>query len=188
MWAVQMPFLVVRMRRLKSGAYSARKVIPAGVRGEYARLYGPRWEAKFSLQASTKPREAKTKEIEWLATVETQIQAIRERHAGRTRSLNEREALALVGEWYQWLTGQHEDNPGLPKRWSSLRDALSDQLERDEGEFNEGVWIPAPEAIERLRPAVARETGADRFLTDKGLALTPEAYALFMDRVTDEFF
>ena len=39
--------------------------------------------------------------IEWLGKIEAQIQAIRDRQAGHTRSLNEREALALSGEWYR---------------------------------------------------------------------------------------
>lgn len=166
-----------------------RKAIPADVRDEYERLHGQRWEAKQTLPASTRPQEAKAAQAEFVATVERRIQAIRDARAGRTRSLNEREALALGGEWYVWFTAPHEDNPGLPERWASLRDALSELLEGDEGEFNEdGDWIADPEVRDRIRPVVARETGADRFLADKGLALTQEAYALFMDRVSDEFF
>ncbi len=114
-----------------------RKAIPADVRDEYERLHGQRWEAKQTLPASTRPQEAKAAQAVFVATVERRIQAIRDVRAGHTRSLNEREALALAGEWYVWLTAQHEDNPGLPKRWSNLRDDLSEQFERDEGELDE---------------------------------------------------
>jgi hypothetical protein len=47
-----MPFLMVALRRLKSGAYAGRKAIPKDVRDDYERLYGQRWEAKFSLPAA----------------------------------------------------------------------------------------------------------------------------------------
>jgi hypothetical protein len=43
-----MPFVLVSMSR----AYSVRKAIPADVREEYERMYGQRWEAKLTLQAS----------------------------------------------------------------------------------------------------------------------------------------
>ena len=59
-----MPFAVARMKRSRSGAYSARKALPEDVRQEYKRLYGQRREAKFSLPASTDPREAKTKYVD----------------------------------------------------------------------------------------------------------------------------
>ena len=74
-----MPFPVARMKRAKSGAYSARKAIPKDAQDEYNRLYGHRWEAKFSLPASTDRREAKAKYAEWLSTVEVRINAIRDK-------------------------------------------------------------------------------------------------------------
>ena len=67
--------------------------------------------------------------------------------------------------------------------------ALGELLEGDAGTFSDdGSWIPDPEVSDRIRPTIAQETGADRFLTDKGMALTPEAYALFIDNVSGEFF
>jgi hypothetical protein len=63
------------LTRSKSGAYSARKVIPKDVQDEYERLYGPRWEAKLSLPADTRPQDAKARFAEWLSEVETRIRA-----------------------------------------------------------------------------------------------------------------
>jgi integrase len=183
-----MPFALVRMTRVKSGSYSVRKAIPADVREEYERLYGQRWEAKFTIPAGTPPQEAKAQHAAYLALVETRIQAIRDAKDGRARSLSEREALALAGAWYRWFTGQHEDNPGEPARWANLNFALGELLEGDVGTSDEeGGWIPDPEVWDRLRPVLARESGADRFLADKGLALSQEAYVLFMDRLLAEF-
>ena len=187
-----MPFAVVRMKRSNSGAYSARKAIPKDVRDEYKRLYGQRREAKFSLPARTDPREAKTKYVEWLSIVEGRLKAIREKQAGVARSLSEREALALAGEWYSAFVALHEDNPGTAERWNEYFWIIIDRLEEhrpawiagDETSINS--WIRDPAVREGIRPALAEETGADRFLADKGLSLTPESYALFLDRVLDE--
>ncbi len=84
-----MPFGLASMTRANSGAYSVRKAIPADVRDEYERLYGQRWEAKLRLPASMRPQEAKAKQAEFLATVETRIQAFRHAKTGRTRSLSD---------------------------------------------------------------------------------------------------
>ena len=55
--------LTIRMAglsRTHTGRYVGRKVIPPDVRQEYARRFGPRREAKFSLPSTTD--EAKAKE------------------------------------------------------------------------------------------------------------------------------
>ncbi len=187
-----MPFAVVRMKRAKSGAYLARKAIPEDVRDEYKRLYGQRREAKFSLPASTDPREAKAKYVEWLSTVEGRLKAIREKRVGVARSLSEREALALAGEWYGAFIALHEENPGAAERWDEYFWIIIDRLSEHRpvsiagDETNISSWIRDPAVREGIRPALAEETGADRFLADKGLSLTPESYALFLDRVLDE--
>jgi hypothetical protein len=142
-----MPFAVVRMKRSKSGAYSARKAIPKDVRDEYKRLHGQRREAKFSLAASIDPREAKAKYVEWLSTVEGRIKAVRDRQAGVARSLSEREALALAGEWYSTFVALHEDNPGTAERWNEYFWIIIDRLEEHrpasfEGDANiKAVWF-----------------------------------------------
>lgn len=65
------------LRRVRSGAYSARKSIPKDVRDEYARLYGPRWEAKLTLPASLNPLEAKARYAGWVISIEQRIEFIR---------------------------------------------------------------------------------------------------------------
>jgi hypothetical protein len=57
-----MPFGLASMTRAKSGAYSVRKAVPADVRDEYKKLYGPGWEANLTLPTSMRPQEAKAKQ------------------------------------------------------------------------------------------------------------------------------
>jgi hypothetical protein len=70
-----MLFRMITPRITKSRTIIIRKGIPKDVRDDYQRLYGQRWEAKLSLPAGTK--DAKVRVSEFIATVETQIAAIR---------------------------------------------------------------------------------------------------------------
>jgi hypothetical protein len=188
-----MPFGLASMTRAKSGAYSVRKAIPADVRPEYKRLFGLSSEATLTLPPTMRPQEAKARQAEFLATIERRIQAIREGNAGRTRPLSERQALALAGEWYRWYVGQHEDNPGSPERWEDLGERLAELMDhahsvvinKDDPDDDSKIQID-PKEWRDSRHWITQDSGADRFLADKGLALTPEAYDLFLYRVAWE--
>lgn len=54
--------------------FKSRKRLPDAVREEYGRLYGPRFEAKFSAPASTKPHRAKQLFGEWLGESKGELQ------------------------------------------------------------------------------------------------------------------
>jgi hypothetical protein len=69
-------FRLSNLNRIKSGAFKARKAIPAAVRAAYQRLYGQGWEVIFTLPAGTSPSVAKTQHAEWLALVERRIAAL----------------------------------------------------------------------------------------------------------------
>jgi integrase len=73
-------FATASLARVRTGTFKARKAIPSDVRATYARLYGQRWEAIFSVPASTPPAEAKAAHAEWLAVVERRIAACRHNH------------------------------------------------------------------------------------------------------------
>ena len=49
-----MLFRMASARRSKSGSITVRKGIPKDVREEYARLYGPGWEAKLTVPAAAR--------------------------------------------------------------------------------------------------------------------------------------
>jgi hypothetical protein len=188
-----MPFGMAALNRSKSGAYTARKGIPKDVQEEYERLYGHRWEAKLTLPATLKPAEAKARYGEWLTEVETRIDTIRARRNGNRQALSQKQARALAGEWYRWFIAQHEDNPGVPERWRQNFWALIDRLEElapDSVLANNRKdldWIRDPDVLNGIRPAMAKEAKVDRFLANKGHALTGEAYNLFLDCVLEEY-
>jgi hypothetical protein len=69
-------------------------------------LYGPRFEAKFSAPATTKPHRAKQLFGEWLAEVEGKIAAIRADRDGTGRSLTPTETRKLAGDWYEWYVAR----------------------------------------------------------------------------------
>jgi hypothetical protein len=115
-----MAFAMTTFKRLKSGAFSARKGIPKDVRDEYRKRFGGGWEERFHANAGTTVGDAKRALSEWLAEIERRIAAIRDDAAGKGRSLSHREALALAGEWYLWFVSRYEDDPGDPEGWEEL--------------------------------------------------------------------
>src|SRR5262245_8053234 len=175
-----MPFAMAALNRSKSGAYTARKGIPKDVQEEYERLFGPRWEAKLTLPATLKPAEAKARYGQWLTDVETRIDTIRARRNGHKQALSQKQARALAGEWYRWFVAQHADNPGPPERWRQNFWALIERLEDHAPDsvlannWKDLDWIREPAVLKGVRPAMAKEAKADRFLADKGHALAEE--------------
>ena len=188
-----MLFRMATPRRSKSGSITVRKGIPKDVRAEYQRLYGPGWEAKLTVPAGTRPQDAKVRIGEWTAEVETRIATIRAAQRGEGQSLSQRQAFALAGEWYVWYVGRHEENPGTPEHWKVLWDVLIDQLEDHapdhviEHGWRNLDWTREPEVLEGIRPQIADEAKTAQFLAWKGIVLSNEAQAMFLDRVLPEF-
>jgi hypothetical protein len=186
-------FRMATPRRSKSNSITVRKGIPKDVRSEYQRLYGPGWEAKLSVPAGTPAHEAKIRASEFLAEVETRIATIRAAKRGEGRSLSQRQALALAGEWYIWFVARHEENPGPPERWRDLVEALGDHLMHHapdhvvEQGWRELDWMREPEVLEGIRPQVADEAKTAQFLAAKALVLSNDVQAMFLDRVLPEF-
>src|SRR5262245_10437804 len=118
-------FRMSNLKRTKSGAFKARKALPADIKADYQVLYGPGWEAIFSRPAGTPVRQAKEDHLKWLAEVEQRISALKAGKAGKGRDLTQREAVALAGEWYREYVAQHEDNPGNPDNWDAALDDLT---------------------------------------------------------------
>jgi integrase len=189
--------MAVRMTglaRIKSGEFFARKGIPADVRDAYARLYGVRWEAQLKLPADTSKHEAKTRHSEWLAEIETRIAALRATANGDGQPLTRINAIALAGRWYTWFIGQHEDDPGQPQYWRRLSDALvwdvwrpeaPEEFDRNPKSDPEWTWTKDPEVRAAVRPRIAEQARVATFLANEGLALDANAYALFVDAVSD---
>jgi hypothetical protein len=68
----------IKLRRDSRGNYSSRRCIPDDVRAEYARLYGPRSEVKFSAPARVGSAEARRRFREWDAQITGRFGAIRD--------------------------------------------------------------------------------------------------------------
>jgi len=192
--AVRMAALV---RSKKTGEYIARKAIPKDVQEAYARLYGVRWEALLKLPAGTSRHEAKTRLGEWLAEVETRIGALRAAARGEGQPLTRINAIALAGRWYNWFVGQHENDPGTPKRWREMGDHLWWEVIYPEAPqaYHESPkadphweWAKEPEVREAVRPQIAELARVATFLASEGRALNTEAYVLFVDAVGDNLY
>jgi hypothetical protein len=109
------------LKPAKSGARKLRKRLPADVRVEYQSLYGPAWEEKLTIPASTPPEKAKAEYAAWLAKVEGRIGALRASKGGKGTDITQRQADALAGDWYRWYIAQHEENPGSPDGYGAWR-------------------------------------------------------------------
>lgn len=68
---------VAGLKRVRNGAFKARKALPEDVRDAYAGLYGQRWEAIFWAPAGTHPDRVKLLHVEWLVEVERRVLALR---------------------------------------------------------------------------------------------------------------
>ena len=182
---------MITPRVTKSRAIVTRKAIPKDVRDEYQRLYGQRWEAKLTLPVGTRPQEAKVRVDEFMAEVETRIEAIRAAKRGDGQSLTQRQALALAGEWYIWYVAWHEENPGTVEHWRLMWDALIFHLEDHapdwviEDRWRDLEWTKEPEVRAGVRPLIADECKTAQFLASKGVVLNTEAQAAYC--VLDEF-
>ena len=188
-----MSFRMITPRRSRSGSIKVRKGIPKDVRSEYLRLYGMSREATLTVPAGTPAHEAKVRASEFVAEVETRIATIRAAKRGEGQSLTQRQAFALAGDWYVWYVRLHEENPGTPEKWNDLWVALIDRLEDHapdevlEHGWRNLDWTRERQVLEGIRPQIADEAKTAQFLASKGIVLSNEAQALFLDCVLPEF-
>jgi hypothetical protein len=190
-----MAFVMTTLKRLKSGAFSARKSVPKDVRDEYRVLFGGGWEERFYAKGGTPLGEAKRALNEWLAEIEARITALRADGAGQARSLTRREALGLAGEWYLWFVDRHEDGPSNALVWEDLlgdlqgelRECAPEWFRKDESLDPEWKWAEDEDVRIFMRPLIADKAETSQFLASRGLALTAEARNLFLDAVDAEF-
>jgi integrase len=190
-----MAFTMASLTRLKSGAYTARKGIPKDVREEYKRRHGQEWEARFSAPASTPLPQAKTRFNEWLAEIESRVGAIRAANEGEGRSLTEKQAQGLAGQWYGWFVARHEDSPGHPGVWEDLLDDLKqevlafapDGFHSNEQEDEDWAWTKDEDVRSHMRPIVAEHALIDQFLASRRILLSREARDLLLDALDRAF-
>jgi hypothetical protein len=163
-----MAFAMTSLKRLPSGAFSARKGIPKDVRDAYRERFGGGWEARFHADAGTPVGEAKRAMNDWLAEIERRIAALRAVAAGQGLSLTPREVLALAGEWYVWFVGLYEDDPGDPGGWDArLEDLRYELLNFAPTWFHENerprsrLEMDRGQCCARIHAATDRQVGSD---------------------------
>jgi integrase len=166
------------------GNYRARKRLPDDVREEYGRLYGGRYEAKFSAPKTTKGHEAKRLFNDWLVEVEGRIASIRAERDGTGRTLTHAQARQLAGEWYEWFTARHAgaDTDELERRRDEVHEAFKSAVSEEEFErlHAEELWA-LEEVREEVRPVLADIGETAQFFALKQIALTNDARKLFLD-------
>jgi hypothetical protein len=173
---------MVKLQQDSKGNYRARKRLPDDVREEYWRLYGARYEAKFSAPRTTKAHEAKRRFGEWLAEVEGRIAAIRAERDGTGRPLTRAEARKLTGDWYEWARHAGADREDLERRRDVVHEAFKSAVSEEEFERlrAQELW-DLEEVREAVRPVLADVGETAQFLALKSTALRNEARNLFLD-------
>ena len=175
---------MVSLGRDSRGNYKARKRLPANVREEYGRLYGPSVEAKFHAPASTKRQEAERQFHEWNAETDARIAAIRAQRTGEGIPLTRQQAGALAGEWYDWFLARHASSD---KDWEQVRDLVQDAMREAVGEKQweenhpDELWEQEEELRKTVRPVLADVGETSQFLATKALVPNNEARALFLN-------
>jgi integrase len=184
---------MVSLRQDSNGNYSARKRLPDDVRKEYGRLYGARFEAKFSAPAGLGKQIAQQKFHQWATEVEQRIEAIRKAQRGEGIDLDRKNAAALAGQWYEWFVARYEGDPGDPVAYEealwdmvgAMRDFAPDEVREHPLKYKD--WERDPEVRKGVRPVLADMGHTAQFLASRGIALTHKAHALFLDFALDNY-
>jgi hypothetical protein len=171
----------------------ARYAIPADLRDEYQRLYGKRREERWRCPQGTSPAQCKRLYSEWVAEIAGRVEAIRAAMRGDGIDLSQTQAAALAGEWYRWFVARHENDPGRPERWDHEFWRFVEEMQRfapDEVRaepMRDLEWSRDPEIRADIRPIVADVGNTAQFLGSRGIALTNQSQAIFLDFVVDNY-
>lgn len=114
-----MAIRMAKLTRTPTGLWTARKVIPADVRGAYGKR-----EEKPTWPASLTQGQARAEFGVWLAGVEDRIAFLRSSRDGPSVDLSERQLAALAGKWYRQLEERFGDNPGDEEGWDMTLESL----------------------------------------------------------------
>jgi integrase len=176
--------MTVRMttlRRAPNGDWFGRRMIPEDVREAYRVAFGVSQEARFRSPAGTREGQAKQEFRDWDAEIASRIERLRAEARGEgLPSLTHRQAHALAGQWYVWMVGQHEEEPGDPEQW----DLIAEEFERASTTFTN----PEAPAARRHRHRALTSLGrVDEFLQTHRMVLSGDAKAAFLDTLEGEF-
>src|SRR5580700_11042529 len=101
---------------------------------------------------------AKQEFRDWDAEIASRIERLRAEARGEgLPALTHRQAHALAGQWYVWMVGQYEEEPGDPEQW----DLMAEEFERASTTFTNPE---APAARRHLHRALTSMGRVDEFL------------------------
>lgn len=179
------------LKRAPNGDWFARKGIPKDVRAAYKAAFGVSQEERFRRPGSMSMGRAKQELRDWDATITSRIESLRVKANGEGQSLTFRQAVALVGEWYGWFIRKYEEDPLPAEHWDRLRDEITEDIYTrfalTEEEVYDPDWEPTPVVKRRMRETLSSLAEVPRFLTFKGITLTDEASAQFLDALHGDF-
>lgn len=161
---------MVALRRTKSGLWTARKVIPSGVR----EAYGKR-EEKTSWPADLPQGQAKAELAAWLTPIEERIERLKGLATQTPVTLSQRQCRALAGEWYKAQVALHEEEPGQAIDW----DIVQGELVPDD---------PAAREAERLEPTPWLTEERDNLLRERMLHLKPSSAESLLQEMAGVFW
>lgn len=177
------------LTRAKNGDWFARKAIPEALRESYKAAFGVSQEERFRRPASISMGQAKQELRDWDAEITGRIERLRAQGTGAGLELTYREALGLAGTWYGWFIARHEPEPGSADGWDLLLQRLEDAYSRfapataaaDEN------WADHPNVRRHVRGQLSELASVATFLAEKGMALSPDGSARFLDVLEPEF-
>jgi hypothetical protein len=188
-----MPRVANKLALNKSGCFVARKRIPEDVQSEYERLYGVKWEARFTAAPGTPLRLAQAQCREWLTQVEARIANIRADRSGQGQALTPKDARALAGEWYHWFVERKQLHPQPASHWEWVRERVGDEIRdklacsSEEANDPDIVWGQNPKIRVEIRPLLADQCETAQFLSSRKLVLDAHSRDMFLDALFADF-
>lgn len=149
------------LKRTRTGLWTARKEIPADVRG----IIGKR-EDKPTWPAILTQAEARAEFGAWLSNLEGRIEAARRLKTDPPSRLTHRRILELVAAWYRAHVDEFEDDPGSALGWEEwlqpLKDAdeLGRTSDKVEGEAGALLAAAGLKVTDDTRAALVEQLGA----------------------------
>jgi integrase len=191
-----MPRVVTKLVPNKSGGFVARKRIPEDVQTEYERLYGVRWEARFTWPPGMPIRLVSAQHREWVTEIETRIANIRAERTGEGQKLSPKDARALAGEWYQWYLERRQAHPEALQYWEWLKEDTYDKVREEvlpyannpDEDTIDTILQQCAAARADIRPLLSDVCETAQFLSARKLILDAPSRDMFLDALHEDFF
>lgn len=180
------------LQRAKNGDWFGRKAIPGDVRDAYKRVHGIAREERFRRPGTLPSDQAKQQFREWDSAISGRIAAFRTAAKGEGRSLTQREAHGLAGEWYIWFVDRYEDDPGESHHWDLIYDQLDAVYARfapDDADHpdSDPRWMELPALRRHVHAHLVERGQMETFLAEREIKLTDDARELFLEKVESEY-